>query len=73
METLSITQTALKLIPIVEVIRLTSLKKTSIYQLVRAHELHIVKLGRKTVFLEAEIFSWIEKQVADSTKVKAPA
>jgi prophage regulatory protein len=65
------TTTAIRLIPIPEVIRLTSLKKTSIYQLVRAGELRIVKLGRKTVFLEDEIFSWIEKQIADSTKVKA--
>lgn len=53
-----------RLIPLPEVSRITSLKKTSIYQLIADGELRPVKLGRKTVFSEAEIHAWVESRLA---------
>ncbi len=53
-----------RLIPLPEVSRITSLKKTSIYQLIATGELRPVKLGRKTVFSEDEIFAWVASRLA---------
>lgn len=56
---------ASKLIPLPEVSRITSLKKTKLYQLIAAGELRPIKLGKKTVFLESEIFDWVNTQAAN--------
>lgn len=53
-----------RLIAIHEVSTITSLRKTALYQLIKAGELRPVKLGRKTVFSEAEIFAWVNKRLA---------
>lgn len=58
------TTTATRFIPLPEVTRITSLRKTALYQLIKAGELRPVKLGRKTVFAENEIQSWIEQRLA---------
>jgi len=58
-----------RLIPLQEVSRITSLKKTSIYQLIATGELHPVKLGRKTVFSEAEIHDWVEARLANRESI----
>jgi excisionase family DNA binding protein len=52
-----------RFIALPEVTRITSLRKTALYQLIKAGELRPVKLGRKTVFSEAEIFAWVNKQI----------
>ena len=57
--------TIARLIPLPEVSRITSLKKTSIYQLIASGEFRPVKLGRKTVFSEAEIYEWVESRLAN--------
>lgn len=59
------TTTATRFIPLPEVSRITSLRKTALYQLINAGELRPVKLGRKTVFAEAEIFEWVNARLAN--------
>ena len=54
----------LRLINLRQVCEITSLGKTSIYQLIKKGEICPAKLGRKTVFSEIEILRWIEKQLA---------
>jgi len=56
--------TATRFIPLPEVTRITSLKKTALYQLINSGELRPVKLGRKTVFAEAEINAWVQQRLA---------
>ena len=53
-----------RFIPLPEVTRITTLHKTTLYQLIKAGELRPIKLGRKTVFSEAEIFAWMESRLA---------
>ena len=59
------TQSAPRFIALPEVSALTSLRKTALYELIKAGELRPVKLGRKTVFAESEIFEWINKRLAN--------
>lgn len=56
--------TATRFIPLPEVTRITSLKKTALYQLINSGELRPVKLGRKTVFSESEIVAWVNQRLA---------
>lgn len=58
------TTTATRFIPLPEVTRITSLKKTALYQLINSGELRPVKLGRKTVFAESEIVAWVNQRLA---------
>ena len=57
--------TSPRLIALPEVSRITSLQKTALYQLIGAGELRPVKLGRKTVFAESEIFAWVNNRLAN--------
>lgn len=43
---------------------ITSMKKTKIYELINAGELRVIKLGRKTVFLESEVIAWVNSKAA---------
>ena len=52
-----------RLLPFAELIQRTSLRKTKLYELIKAGELRPVKLGRKTVFSEQEVNHWIEIQI----------
>lgn len=45
------------------VIEITSLKRTKLYELIKAGELRPVKLGKKTVFLESEVIAWVQAQL----------
>ena len=58
-----------RFIELTEVSHVTSLKKTSIYEMIHSGELKPIKLGRKTVFLESEVIEWIYKKIADRTEV----
>ncbi|MHB1333202.1 MAG: helix-turn-helix transcriptional regulator [Sulfuriferula sp.] len=53
-----------RLIPIPVVTQITSLRKTALYELIKAGELRPLKLGRKTVFSEAEIIAWVNARLA---------
>ena len=53
-----------RLIAFPELTRITTLRKTALYELIKAGELRPVKLGRKTVFAEAEIVAWVNKRLA---------
>ena len=53
-----------RLIPLNEVSRITSLKRTALYELIKAGELRPVKLGKKTVFSEAEVCAWVDARLA---------
>jgi len=53
-----------RLIDLPELTKLTTLRKTKLYELINAGELRPIKLGRKTVFSEQEINQWIETQIA---------
>ena len=55
-----------RLISIPEVSRLTSLKKSAIYDLAAKGELEPVKLGSRTTFLEREVIDWINSKVEQS-------
>lgn len=58
-----------RLIGFSEVMHITSLKKTALYELIKLGELKPIKLGRKTVFLESEILAWIDKKLATRRKI----
>ena len=53
-----------RLINIRQVREITSLGHTSIYKLINAGELRPTKLGRKTVFSEAEVIAWVDAKLA---------
>jgi prophage regulatory protein len=53
-----------RLIALPEVSSITSLRKTALYQLIKAGELRPVKLGRKTVFAESEVVAWVNQRLA---------
>lgn len=57
-----------RLISITEITNRFTLHKTKIYDLIKAGELRPVKLGRKTLFVEAEINDWIADRIAASRK-----
>lgn len=57
-------QSAPRLIAIPAVTAITTLRKTALYELIKAGELHPVKIGRKTLFAEAEIFAWVNQRLA---------
>lgn len=52
-----------RFIDLPELIHKTSLKKTFIYELIKQGELRPLKLGRKTVFLESEVITWMNKKI----------
>lgn len=52
-----------RLIPLTVVTQITSLRKTALYELIKAGELRPVKLGRKTVFSEAEVNAWVDARL----------
>ncbi|MBA4056703.1 MAG: hypothetical protein C0490_18460 [Marivirga sp.] len=53
-----------RFIDVPETTKKTCLGKTKLYELINAGELLPIKLGRKTVFSEQEVNSWIEKQIS---------
>lgn len=53
-----------RLIDLPELTKLTTLRKTKLYELINSGELRPIKLGRKTVFSEQEVNQWIEAQIA---------
>lgn len=55
-----------RLIDVAAVCSLTSLSVSRIYMLIQEGELRRVKIGRKTLFVEAEVKSWIEAKIAAS-------
>jgi len=55
-----------RLIEIPEVTRLTSLRKTSIYEAIKRGEFRPIRLGRKTVFAEAEILAWVSARISSN-------
>jgi len=61
---LSLATPAPKLIALPQVTSITSLCKTKVYELINAGELRPIKLGRKTVFAEAEIYAWVNARLA---------
>lgn len=56
-----------RLIDLLQVTYITSLKKTALYELIKRGELKPVKLGRKTVFLESEVIAWVNNKVIART------
>lgn len=73
MSTQNLNTLADRLIDLCEVMHLTSLKKTKIYELIKSGEIHSIKIGSKTVFSELEIQSWIAAYVAQSKKSRRVA
>jgi excisionase family DNA binding protein len=59
-----------RLIALSKVSEITTLGKTSLYQLIAAGELRPIKLGRKTVFAEAEIHEWVNQRLANRGKTR---
>ena len=57
-----------RLIALSKVSEITTLGKTSLYQLIAAGELRPIKLGRKTVFAESEIHEWVNERLASRDK-----
>lgn len=60
-----------KLIDVPAVCSLTSLSVSRIYALVQEGELRRVKLGRKTVFVESEVETWIRSKIEASQSHQA--
>ncbi len=52
-----------RLIDIPELSRITTLQRTALYERIKAGEFRPIKLGRKTVFSEAEVRAWVNAQV----------
>lgn len=55
-----------KLIDVPTVCRMTSLSISRVYALIAEGELRRVKIGRKTLFVEAEIAAWVNAKIAAS-------
>lgn len=53
-----------RLIDLPELSRITTFRKTAIYELIKRGELRPIKLGRKTVFAESEVSAWVSARVA---------
>lgn len=47
-----------------ELMHMTTLGRTALYELIKLGELKPVKLGRKTVFLQGEVVAWISARLA---------
>lgn len=62
-------QNAPRLIAIPETLNRTSLCKTALYERIKAGELRPIKLGKKTVFAEAEITAWVNSRLASREAV----
>jgi excisionase family DNA binding protein len=60
-----------RLIDLPEVTRLTTLRKTAVYELIKAGELRPIKLGRKTVFAEAEVANWVRTKIGQPADASA--
>jgi excisionase family DNA binding protein len=52
------------LIDLESALNIIGIKKTFMYKLINAGEIRPVKLGKKTMFVESEIHSWIDVQIA---------
>jgi predicted DNA-binding transcriptional regulator AlpA len=59
-----------RLIDLPEVIRITSIRKSSVYERISSGEFRPIKIGRKTCFCEAEIFAWVNERRAARKSVK---
>lgn len=55
-----------RLIELSEVTHITTLKKTKVYELMKAGEIHPIKLGTKTVFSKQEIDNWVFARIAEA-------
>jgi|GEM_PF-1613331 len=53
-----------RLIPFSGLSNITTLGKTKLYELINAGEFRPVKLGRKTVFVESEVFEWVNERIS---------
>lgn len=53
-----------RLIAIPEVSTITSLRKTALYELIKARELRPVKIGKKLLFVESEVHAWVNQRLA---------
>ena len=53
-----------RLIDFAELTRITTLRKTALYELIKRGELRPIKLGRKTVFAESEVVAWVNARLA---------
>jgi prophage regulatory protein len=53
-----------RLIDLPELSRITTLKRSALYERIAAGEFRPIKLGRKTVFAEAEVRAWVNERVA---------
>lgn len=60
-----------RLVDLKETMRLLGVKKTSAYQLIKNGELHPVKIGRKTLFLKAQVFQFIESRATEARAAMA--
>ena len=63
------TTSATRFICLPELIHISTLKKTKLYEEIKLGRLRPIKLGRKTVFLESEVNDWIRDRVAESRNV----
>lgn len=59
--------TSHRLIDLPELSRITTLRKTALYKLIKAGEFRPIKLGRKTVFSENEINDWVAARLTSRT------
>jgi excisionase family DNA binding protein len=53
-----------RLIDFPELSRITTLKRTALYELIKLGELKPIKLGRKTVFSKAEVHNWVNARLS---------
>lgn len=52
-----------RLIDIPELSRITTLRRSALYERIKSGEFRPIKLGRKTVFAEAEVRAWVNAQL----------
>lgn len=60
-----------RLIGIEEAMRLTTLGRSAIYNLINRGELGRIKLGKKVVFLEQDLCDFINRKVAEAREREA--
>ena len=61
-------ETSPRLIGFNELMHMTTLRRTALYELIKTGELKPAKLGRKTVFSHSEVVAWINARLASRGK-----
>ena len=59
-----------RLMNVNEVMQVTSLSRTTVYELIKVGELTSIKTGGKTAFEEAAVKAWINRKIKEAAQAR---